>query len=62
MAVETILNGLELSHYTFDKENNIIKTIKSTNYELAELLEIVVLLNDNKIKFIIDDDYNIVLN
>ena len=61
MSIEAVLNTLVLTSYTFDKENNIIKTDKNTHYQLKELLEITIHLENHKINYTVDKDCNISL-
>ncbi len=64
--IDKIINMNELFHYTYIKEQKIFqftaKLQHSNVYQTKEMLEIVGILDENNIAYILDMNQNIVLN
>jgi len=64
--IEKIINMNELFHYTYIKEQKMFqfnaKLQHSNIYRIKEMLEIVGMLDENEIPYILDANQNIVLN
>lgn len=62
MEIETMLRDLKISYYTFNKERGSIKTSTNSYHQLKELIEIISLLDSNKINYNTDEKCNIILS
>ena len=64
--IEKMVNINELLHYSYKKEQKMFtyksKLQHSNVYQIKEMLEIVGILDENKIKYIVDPNQNIILN
>ncbi len=61
MIVQEIMNDLEISDFTYDKKNGIIKINENINENSKELFQITTLLKSYQVVFSLDKNKNIVL-